>query len=292
VQGESMIMFWARYDTLWWIAAVLLMANVILVRMGVHIFNREELLGREIDELNLRFIWQRLRNFFLSSPRDERRAGAGSPRFSLWRLYRYDLPVLIGRQWLPVTVVVLTLLAGMVLGWGYAVRYPLPPAYLPLNAIPEEAFQDLSEFGFLPSFSISAVFSNNVRALVLGALLALFSFGSLALIQLMIPVVIIGFFVGEAFLLGYNPLVFFAAFILPHGIVELPAAIIATAFALRMGASVVSPPKGLTVSEGLLLTLADFLKVFLFLVLPMLLIAAILEIWVTPQVVLAVYGAG
>ena len=292
VQGESMIMFWARYDTLWWIAAVLLMANVILVRMGVHIFNREELLGREIDELNLRFIWQRLRNFFLSSPRDERRAGAGSPRFSLWRLYRYDLPVLIGRQWLPITVVVLTLLAGMVLGWGYAVRYPLPPAYLPLNAIPEEAFQDLSEFGFLPSFSISAVFSNNVRALVLGALLALFSFGSLALIQLMIPVVIIGFFVGEAFLLSYNPLVFFAAFILPHGIVELPAAIIATAFALRMGASVVSPPKGLTVSEGLLLTLADFLKVFLFLVLPMLLIAAILEIWVTPQVVLAVYGAG
>jgi len=59
-----------------------------------------------------------------------------------------------------------------------------------------------------------------------------------------------------------------------------------------MGASVVSPPKGLTVGEGLLLTLADFLKVFLFLVLPSLLIAAVLEIWVTPQIVLAVYGAG
>jgi uncharacterized membrane protein SpoIIM required for sporulation len=292
VQVESMIMFWARYEVLWWIVAVLLVANVILVRMGVHIFNREELLGREIDEINLRFVWRRLRDFFLRAPGDVRRGDASSPRFNLLRLYRYDLPVLIGRQWLPITVVIVTLLAGMALGWGYAMQYPLPPDYFPLDEIPQEAFQELSDVGFLPGFSVSAIFSNNIRALVVGALLALFSFGSLALIQLMIPLAIIGFFVGEVFLVGYNPLVFFAAFILPHGIVELPAAIIATAFALRMGASVVSPPKGLTVSEGLLLTLADFLKVFLFLVLPLLLIAAMLETWVTPQVVLAVYGAG
>ncbi|MBC7252015.1 MAG: stage II sporulation protein M [Anaerolineae bacterium] len=292
IQGESIIMFWGRYDVLWWIVAVLMMANVILVRMGVHIFNREELLGREIDEINLRFIWRRLKSFFLNSPRDDRQASAGATRFNLWHVYRYDLPLLIGRQWLPIAVVTLVLLVGMLLGWGYAMRYPLPSEYLPLDEIPEEAFQDLSGVGFLPSFNVSAVFANNVRALTLGALLALFSFGSLALIQMMLPMVIIGFFVGEAFLLGYNPWVFFAAFILPHGIVELPAAVIATAFALRMGASVVSPPKGLTVSEGLLLTLADFLKVFLFLVLPSLLIAAALEIWVTPRIVLGIYGAG
>jgi len=292
VQGESIIMFWAHYEVLWWIVAVLLVADVLLVRMGIHIFNREELLGREIDEINLRFIWRRFSGFFLRPPRDAQRVRTGSPRFNLLRVYRHDLPVLIGRQWLPITIVTLTMLAGMWLGWGYAMRYPLPTDALPLNEIPQETFQDVSNVGFLPSFSISAVFFNNVRSLVLGALLALFSFGSIALVLLMIPLAIIGFFAGEVFLLGYNPLLFFVVFILPHGIVELPAAIIATAFALRMGASVVSPPRGLTVGEGLLLGLADFLKVFLFLVLPLLLIAAVLEIGVTPQIVLAVYGAG
>jgi len=292
VQGESIIMFWAHYEVLWWIVAVLLVADVLLVRMGIHIFNREELLGREIDELNLRFIWRRFKGFFLRPPWDAQRIRTGSPRFNLLRVYRHDLPILIGRQWLPIAVVTLTLLGGMGLGWGYAVQYPLPHDFLPLHEVPQEAFQDLSGFGFLPSFNVSAIFFNNVRSLVLGALLALFSFGSIALVLLMIPLAIIGFFTGEVFLLGYNPLLFLVTFILPHGIVELPAAIIATAFALRMGASVVSPPKGLTVGEGLLLALADFLKVFLFLVLPLLLIAAVLEIWVTPQVVLAVYRAG
>jgi uncharacterized membrane protein SpoIIM required for sporulation/ABC-type transport system involved in multi-copper enzyme maturation permease subunit len=296
MQGESVIMFWGSYDVLWWIVAGLLMADLILVRMGTHIFNREELLGGEIDEINLRFIWQRFSGFFLRSPRDAQQVGAENPRLNLWRLYRHDLPILVCRQWLPITVVILTLLAGAGLGWRYAMQYPLPAQFLPLDEIPgeipQEAFQDMSGVGFLPSFNISAIFSNNVRSLVLGALLALFSFGSMALIQLMAPLAIIGFFAGEVFLLGYNPLLFLVAFILPHGVVELPAAIIATAFALRMGASVISPPKGLTVSEGLLLTLADFLKVFLFLVLPLLLIAAVLEIRVTPQVVLTVYGAG
>ncbi|MDY7042209.1 MAG: stage II sporulation protein M [Chloroflexota bacterium] len=296
VQGESLIMFWADYDVLWWIVAVLLMADLILVRMGIRIFNREELLGREIDEINLRFVWRRFIGFFLRSPQDAHRVGDSNPRFNLLRIYRRDLPAIIGRQWLPIAVVTLTLLGGTALGWGYAMRYPLPAQYLPLdelpNEIPEEAFQDLSGFGFLPNFNVSAIFSNNVRSLTLGALLALFSFGSMALIQLMIPLAIIGFFAGEVWLLGYSPLLFLVAFILPHGIVELPAAIIATALALRMGASLVSPPKGLTVSEGLLLALADFTKTFLFMVLPMLLIAAVLEIRVTPQVVLAIYGAG
>lgn len=292
MQGESMIMFWARYDVLWWIVAALLMANVILVRMGIHIFNREELLGREVDELSLRFIGRKLKDFFLRSPGEARLSAVNGSPFNLWRVYRYDLPALIGSQGLPIAMVVLTLAAATILGWGYAIQHPLPADYLPLGEIPREAFQDLPAVGFLPNFSVSAVFANNVRALALGALLALFSFGSLALIQLMIPITIIGFFLGEAFLLGHNPLLFLAVFILPHGVVELPAAVISTAFALRMGASMVSPPKGLTVGEGLLLALADFLKIFLFLILPMLLVAAALEIWITPQIVLAVYGAG
>ncbi|UCC89253.1 MAG: stage II sporulation protein M, partial [Anaerolineales bacterium] len=131
---------------------------------------------------------------------------------------------------------------------------------------------------------------NNLRALLLAAVVAVFSFGALALILLMIPLALVGFFAVEVGLLGYNPWVFVLAFILPHGIVELPAAIIGTAFALRIGAALVSPPKGLDVGQGFLLVLADFCKVFFFLVVPLLLVGAFIEANLTPQIVLALYS--
>jgi len=105
----------------------------------------------------------------------------------------------------------------------------------------------------------------------------------------MIPMAIIGFFTGEIPLMGANPWLFLTTFILPHGIVELPAAIIATGMALRLGAVVISPPSGMTVTQGVLSALADFLKVFVFLVLPMLVVAAMLEVWLTPWIVVQVW---
>jgi stage II sporulation protein M len=114
----------------------------------------------------------------------------------------------------------------------------------------------------------------------------------LAVVLLMIPIALVGFFTAEVGMLGYSPLAFVAAFILPHGVFELPAAVIATAFALRVGAALVSPPAGLDVGQGFLLVLADFCKVFLLLVVPLILVAAVIEVSVTPYIVLALYGAG
>ena len=125
---------------------------------------------------------------------------------------------------------------------------------------------------------------------MLATLLAVFSFGSIAVVMLMAPIAIIGFLVAQAAMSGYNPLVFLGAFILPHGIFELPAAIICTAMALRLGASIISPPQGMTVGQGWLRALADLVKIFVLVVLPLLIVAAFVEVHITPQVVIAVYG--
>ena len=135
-----------------------------------------------------------------------------------------------------------------------------------------------------------SIFINNVRSLSVAALLALFSFGALAMILLMIPMGIVGFFAGQTSHLGTDAVTFLAAFILPHGVIEIPAAIIATAFALRMGASIIAPPPGMAAGENLIRAFADFLKIFVFLILPFLLIAAWVEATITPQVVLWFYG--
>ena len=57
IEGESIIMFWARYDVLWGSILGQVIIAALLVRMGVSYFNREELIGRELDTLNLRWGW-------------------------------------------------------------------------------------------------------------------------------------------------------------------------------------------------------------------------------------------
>jgi uncharacterized membrane protein SpoIIM required for sporulation/ABC-type transport system involved in multi-copper enzyme maturation permease subunit len=298
IQGESIVMFWGNFDTLWIVALGLLVVAVILARMGVRTFNREEILGREIDELNLRRTGRLFRHFFLEPP--ARFEGLASPsqagrpllRLLRWvgRVYRYDLPYLLRHNWLPVAVVTILLIVAAVLGWAYVAEYPIPQGVLTLENLSQQDFDSLSNVSFLPSLTTRGIFLHNVEVLLLAGLAAVISLGVLAILMLMVPIGLVGFFAGQMAWLGYNPLAFVAAFVLPHGLFEIPAAVIATAFALRIGASVTAPREGLTVGEGLVAAIADFVKVFLFLVVPLLLIAALVEANLTPQIVLWAYG--
>jgi uncharacterized membrane protein SpoIIM required for sporulation len=100
---------------------------------------------------------------------------------------------------------------------------------------------------------------------------------------------LVSFIITQIVLLGYNPWLFTAAFILPHGIFEIPAILLGMAFALRIGAALVSPPHGLDVGQGLILTLANFIKILIFVIVPLLIVAAYIEANITPQIVVAVY---
>jgi uncharacterized membrane protein SpoIIM required for sporulation len=130
----------------------------------------------------------------------------------------------------------------------------------------------------------------NLRALSLATLLGVFSLGILGLIALMIPLALTGFLGGQMALIGVSPLIFYAAFILPHGIFEIPAAILEGAAILRLGACILAPPDGKTLGEGWLMALADWVKVSVALAVPLLVAAALMEALVTPRIVQMVFG--
>ncbi len=298
IQAESVVMFWGNQRTLWLVAFALLVVFIILVRMGVRTFNREEILGREIDELNLRRTGRLLRHFFVEPPVRTGRpqsslAGSGAlsrPIRWIGRVYFYDLPFLLRQSWMSFVVVIITLSIAAGIGWAFVAEYPLPQGMISLEYLTEQNFDSLSNVSFLPSLTTAGIFGHNVQVLLLAGLVAVISLGVLPVLMLMIPVGLIGFFAGQMAWMGFSPLTFVAVFVLPHGLFELPAAIVATAFALRTGASITAPREGLTVGEGLIAAIADFFKVFLFLVVPLLLIAAFVEANLTPQLVLKVYG--
>ncbi|MCB0223098.1 MAG: stage II sporulation protein M, partial [Anaerolineae bacterium] len=168
----------------------------------------------------------------------------------------------------------------------------IPAGVFPLENISPETFTSVQKIQFLPEVSTSAIFFNNVRVIVLAGIISIFSFGSLTLILTLINAGLVSFLIAQVVQLNHNPWIFMGAFILPHGIFEIPAIIIGMAFALRIGAALISPPRGFDIGQALLLTTANFLKILIFLVVPLLLVAGYIEANITPQIVLAIYGGG
>jgi uncharacterized membrane protein SpoIIM required for sporulation/ABC-type transport system involved in multi-copper enzyme maturation permease subunit len=284
LQVESVLLLNNRSELLWHISALMVVANVIVGRMSVRLFNREEILAREMDELHLRGILSGFWGYFTE----------GRGRFSLLRFYRADLSRLLARGRSAIVVTSLVMLGGLAFGGAAAFWFPFPPGMMHLANLSGPDFrrslENASDLGIWPRFNTRSIFENNVQSLAAAGLLGLFSFGSLALILLLIPMAFVGFIAGQIWISGANPLQFLFAFILPHGIFELPAAILATALALQMGAALISPRANLTAGESLLSAFADFLRAFVFVVIPVLLVAAFVEANITPDVVIWMYG--
>ena len=74
--------------------------------------------------------------------------------------------------------------------------------------------------------------------------------------------------------------IFFAA-VIPHGLIEIPVTILATAAMFKLGAVVTKPPPGQTVGHAWITTLGSTLKITIGVIVPGLLFAALLEAYVT-----------
>jgi stage II sporulation protein M len=133
------------------------------------------------------------------------------------------------------------------------------------------------------------LFLSNVRASVLFMLAGLVSFATLGVALYMFNMGLIGAVLGAAKLIGYSPWLVFTAAILPHGMFELTAVTLAAAAVLQMGARLVTPQTDKSLGDVFLLALADWFRIFIGLVVPMLAIAAVIEIYVTPHIIKAVF---
>jgi uncharacterized membrane protein SpoIIM required for sporulation len=280
IQGESIIMFWAMYDVLWWAMLGLALVVVVLIRMGIRLFNREELLGRDLDEINFRAGWAT----FVAAVRGR---GQGHGWF---RWYGLEMPATLRRLAGPILILTGALAAGLLLGNHYASIFQLHLSAEQFDEIKTTFGERLAQFGFVSPLGAGWVFFTNLRALALATVLGMFSLGVLGIVLLMAPLALTGYFAGQMASLGVSPLVFLAAFILPHGIFEIPAAILEGAAILRLGACILVPPSGKTLGEGWLMALADWVKISLALVVPLLLAAALMEALVTPRVIQWVFG--
>jgi len=268
--GESMIMFWARYSVLWWAIFGQVLIAGLLARTGIAYFNREELLGREIDVLNLGWGW---RVFW-----DALRHG----RASLGEWLRAEPGYALRLAGLPFFLALGAFAAGAWIGVQQAQVFILPPEAFDLNNLQER----LVNLQFFTLDAVPVVWLHNLLTVILATLLCIFSFGVMGLIVLLLPFGIIGYFTVTAARSGIPPWLFLTGFVLPHGIFEIPAIGLAGAAILRLGATLATPARGRSMGEALLTALADWVRVFILWMIPLFFIAAVLEVYLTPAIAL------
>jgi uncharacterized membrane protein SpoIIM required for sporulation/ABC-type transport system involved in multi-copper enzyme maturation permease subunit len=283
IQVESVMMLWADYRVLWWAVLALVILASLLVRMGITHFNREELLGQEIDTLNLRWMWQIFRDEFIGDAQ------------SIGDWFRREIPHTLRRMTIPIFWMTLLLIAGTYMGAALVKTIGISPDSFALDRLKAIDTQVLGQFRQLGFFSTSSVFTiwwHNLRAVIIAILLGIFTLGVAGALILILPMAVIGFFTGLIALTGISPITVLTAATMPHGIFEIPALILAGASILQVGASLVTPYRKQTIGEGLVSSIADWAKITLALVVPLFLAAAILEVFVSPLLMVRLLGMG
>ena len=280
MQGESVLLFWGTDQVLWLaVGAVIIMAG-LLIRLGLAHFQREYLLGREFDSLNLRWMattfWKEFRGDATS--------------VSGW----YSSEVTKVLRQLSSSVVILAVIAGI----GYAISYHWTTVNIPrmlsgatpqdITSLVKDARQSVGLAQANQHLAASLIFLNNLRATFLVFLAGTVSFSVLGVVVYILNVSLVGAVIGVFKIIGYSPALLFAAGLLPHGMFEIPALLLASAVVLRMGAVLVTPQIGKSMGQIMLEQLADWLKVFLGLVVPLLAVAALIEAYVTPSILLSI----
>lgn len=292
IQVESIVMFLAP-DTdspkgitaLWAIIVGMITAVILLLRLGNSIFNREELLGRTIDQLNLRSV---LRNIWrMTRAVDDR----GTPARNLREWYGgvfAAVKALGPAIWITAGVFVVAFVAGWIIG-----QSPEWQLNLPKDASMNQAAIMLGRYTSIPTSTGTWLFIvwQNGRILLAALILAIFTFGIAAIILTPAVYGVIGYLFSQVYIAGYNPTFLYAG-LLTHGVIEIPVIVLAAAASFRLGAIITRPPKGMTVGQGWTLAMGQTVRITLGIVIPGLLLAAFIEAFITPRVVVAVLSGG
>lgn len=274
IQGESIVMFWGNYATLWWVVFGLAVLGVLLLRIGLAHFSREELLGREIDVLNFRWGWKVFKSAFIGN----------ASTIKEW----YQIEVLSTLKELRISILIISLflVVGFYVGSTQITKFEFPVEQLGVENM-EQQLRQLSTNWSVGNFSPAlSIFWQNLRVILLSFVLGVITLGIFGVIPLFASIGIVGYIMALLEKTGLDSGIYFLGFIVPHGIVEIPAAIFAISAIFHIGVMVATPNTEITIGEVWIKSIGSWAKIMVGLVIPMLFIAAIIETWITPTLAL------
>ena len=284
IQAESFVMFIAPdADAVWgipslWLTALgMMLVAGLLLRVGNAIFNREELLGRAIDQLNLAGTFRRMWRNIIAVDTDL------TPAQSVWQWYKVGLWRALGNLgaslWITIACFMIAIIGGVFI--GQMESYQLPETVAEA-LIASDGLTDNADASFQETV-VSYILGTNWRVLALVLVLGLFSFGTMALVTAAPLFVLVGYMLSQVVRLGLGSAGFYAE-LLTHGIIEIPVLIVAAAAAFRLGAIVTQPPKRTTIGQAWMRTFGDTMKIYIGVVVPGVILAGLIETYLMPLI--------
>jgi len=274
IQGESIVMFWGNYATLWWVVFGLSILAILLLRIGLAHFSREELLGRDIDVLNFRWGWKVFRMNFLGN----------ATNIKNW--YQLEVFPYIKEIRYSILILSLLVLVAFFVGKSQITRFEFPVEQLGVENMQAQLTLLSQNWSFGNFSPVIAIFWQNIRVVLLAFILGVITLGIFGVLPLFASIGIVGYIMSLLGNAGLSVSTYFLGFILPHGIMEIPAAVIATAAIFQIGVILATPDNHQTIGEVWIKSIANWAKVMLGLVIPMMILSAMIEAWVTPELAL------
>jgi hypothetical protein len=266
---------------LWYVAVGMFVIVILLIRTGVKIFNREELLGRAVDELNIRHFVKNFWYHYIDATPSELEALRATGGFSLRRWYRRVVFPALNALSLPLKVMVSMMLVTFIGGWIWGMT-SAPTVEISDNDVLYRDFANAftADLSLWDNFVIA--FYAGRGALVIGGI-SLLSFGLPSASLLILPMGYLGYMLGAFTKNGVNPLAFILI-VLPSALFFIPALVLSYSASLRAGASVIAPPENVTVGTIWMRSIADFFKIFVGITIPLLILGGLANYLLTPLV--------
>ncbi len=308
IQGESVLLFLGDNQVLWYAVFGVALMSGLIIRLGLAHFQRERLIGREIDVLSMSFVLERfwfkfsgqqeplqtyiwvktaLTNLLLRFKKEKINS------LGLWPAIKKDIlgiPFWYATQLIqslkglkiPLIVVIVTGIFASVFSYAYIDQNFQAQANMDMNKIVGLLDEQISATGISAVISAPVLFFNNLRAEILIMFFGMFSFGVIGLLVYMLNFSLIGAVLGGLGSIGISPWLVLVSGILPHGIFELPSVMLATASMLHMGLRLVTPERNLSIGEVSIDAFAEWMKVMVGICIPLLIVAALIEVYITP----------
>ena len=248
LEAEAGLIILGRPEFLWGFALLMILVAVVLVRMGFSGFSREALLAREVGLRHpLHRAWAAVKASYRGRP--------GMVRL----LWQRRVPVLIAAAGFPI---------GAAVGFAAGSTRAVPSTVV--RPVLTSLVNSSGGGGALGD--VLAIFTHNVLAFVLAALLALLTAGLTGFLLTFAP----GFLLGFAAALSSWTLALTG--IVPNGLLEVPAAIIAGGLVMQIGAASIHMEARGGWSARVLAAVADYMRALRWLV-PALAVSAVLEVF-------------